>query len=125
MTNAELSKLPKWAQEEFRKIQMQRDAAVSALDAHVNDTKKSPVYFTSAECTGETSGPTFRDHYIQTKTVRMRVGDIEVSVTVVDDDRYQNYVEVRWSDLHKSCKDIALIPSSFCCVRIVEQSQMR
>lgn len=74
------TKLPKWAQEYINKTEMQRNAAVSALNEFVNEQTPSKIWIETHPCTGESSGPSQKRRYLQGREVTFKIGKEEVTV---------------------------------------------
>lgn len=76
------TKLPKWAQEEIRDLEMQRDAAVTGLNEFTNSQTKSDIWFEDNPCTGEIVGPVTKRRYIQSDSVTFKLGKEEIDVRI-------------------------------------------
>lgn len=76
-----LAKLPKWAQEYIRTVELQRDAAIAALNDFTANQEPSQTWVEEHPCTGEEGlGPQLKRSYIQQHKVTFLVGESEVEV---------------------------------------------
>jgi hypothetical protein len=104
-TQAQLSKLPVWAQTYIKHIESEREAAVKQL-LEFNDTQTpSNVFIQDHVCIGEgtsgrkeegkgSGGPTFVRHFIQTKRVQFILPRAEMELEVFVNEEEQR-VEIR------------------------------
>ena len=89
MTNEQLSKLPKWAQEEFTNLQRERNTAVRELKSWTDDQKPSSIYIDELVCDGEQQGPKSYRRYIQSRKVTMVHAGVEATLYAIQPDRIE------------------------------------
>lgn len=114
-----LEKLPKWAQEHIKTIEMQREAAVSALNDFRDSQTESPVFYELHPCDGQQQGPAFIRHYIQTNAVQFNYGGVDLRVSV-----WNNEISLSWGGLH-GIRDAAMVPFGYNQVRLVTKEMLR
>ena len=73
-----VSKLPKWAQDQIADLSRERDTAIRALNAFVDDQTPSAFSYRTRLSTGESQGPALKTRYIQTHGVDLCWGGMEV-----------------------------------------------
>lgn len=81
----DVNKLPVWAQEHIKNLEMQRDSAIRTLNEFQDSQTKSRVWVDEMVCIGEETGPTTKRHYLQTRSVYFLVGKSEVSILLRDE----------------------------------------
>jgi hypothetical protein len=118
-TKIDTSKLPKWAQEAFRDLERQRDAAVRALNEFTDSETPSPVYYEDAVCTGEQTGPSFKRHNVQTHCVVFEHTGVKMRVLLRDD-----HIDVSWETNDRRNGEVAMIPKSYQQVKLVAREKM-
>ena len=69
-TPEQIAKLPQWAQEHIKYLNMERDTAIRALNEHIDHQTPSPLYWDQYLSTGEgnsggLTGPTNKRFYVQ------------------------------------------------------------
>jgi len=75
-----VEKLPKWAQEHIRKLEMQREAAIRTLNDFTANQKPSNIWFEDYTCTGEQQGPAAKRCYVHSHSVTFALGKEEITV---------------------------------------------
>lgn len=83
-TDAQIKKLPVWAQAHIKMLDRQRDAAVKALNHFTDDQTESNVWIQEYPSTGEEGkpGPIFKKRYLQTKRVYFKLPRVEMELEV-------------------------------------------
>lgn len=99
MTQEQLNKLPKFAQEYIRKIERERELAVRQLNEFVDGQTESKIWVDEAVCTGEESGPSFKRHYIQAHRLTFKVGNEEVDVALALNGAAEMYINCGGSQM--------------------------
>jgi len=84
----DLTKLPKWAQEHIKDLQMQRDTAVSVVEEHCETQVPSPFKFESLSC--ETSPPSHRTFYVDAHGLVVTHNGVELSIILRDN------IDLQW-----------------------------
>lgn len=79
----DISKLPKWAQEAFAQIRMEKDNAVEALTRYTDNQTESPVFLFELQHL-QKNKPEFIKNYIQTDRVCFDLAGDEVQARLVD-----------------------------------------
>lgn len=102
-TQAQIEKLPQWAQKHIENLERERDAAIRALKDFTNENTPSGVYIADHPCLGEDmetgekkSGCTPVRRYIQAKRVMFKLPRTEEEMEVfVNEQEFR--VEIRCS----------------------------
>ena len=85
-SEAQIKKLPQWAQAYIKKLEYNRDDALQVLQKFNDAQTPSNIYTTEHANLNLTGGPTFVEHYIQAKRVSFKVPrtseEMEVYVNV-------------------------------------------
>lgn len=119
-TPEQFAKLPKWAQNYIRDLEMRRDAAIRQLKEVADTQTPSRISFNTNACTGENSGPTFRAGYVHPHVyeVNFRVGEKEyetVSVRLTD---YSNTSHRPGKSVQISARDMRMSPVAGNCIEV-------
>jgi hypothetical protein len=114
-----ISKLSIKVQEYIKTLQIERATALRALNEFVDNQTKSPFFIKDSFCTGEKTGPTQKICYIQTNRITVEHGEISLEVRLRDET-----IEIKWGGLNYNLKNIALIPYSYQCVRLISKKDM-
>jgi len=127
LTQAQLSKLPKFAQEYISNLQRQRDAAVHALNKFTDAQAESAFYVDENICTGEESGPSRKRTYIQTRQIVCCSEGVEVRVFASGAlyGKSRPGIEIQWSTPQHGHGDICMRPESFQYIRLCRKEDMR
>ena len=88
-----IEKLPKWAQEEIKTLERERDVAVRELNQWVDRQTPSKIYTDELICLGELSGPSFKRRYFQGDSAIFEHLGITLRVLLRDD-----CLDLTWSD---------------------------
>lgn len=119
-------RLPKWAQDELRRVRQQRNAAVNALNNFVDSQEATAFFYEESPLTGETAGPVVKRRYIDTYRVSVRFGKVNLTVSTngwrrdVDPE-----IRLQWSAEDRMTADnVAMIPDSHNCIRLVHRDHM-
>ena len=115
-----IKKLPKWAQEHIKELTMRRESAVRQLNEYCDDQTESPFRTEDFVCTGEGQGPSLKKRYIQAHHMVVSHSDVHLDIYLRDDT-----IQLQWSAENRGLKDVAMIPESFQCVRLVSHENMR
>lgn len=79
MTDTQISKLPKWAQEHIRQLQRQRDIAVRELREYMDSQTESKVYYDDLTCL-ENGAPSQLRRYVQTNKIAIVHEGVELDI---------------------------------------------
>lgn len=125
MSDEQLNKLPKWAQEEFRNLQRERDLAVRQMNAITNQQTESPIYCDDYVCSGEQQGPTCKRRFFQGKRVTINWEGVKLEIYCSDGTGQRHRgIQLSWcqADMHG---DVALIPEGYMQARLIRKEYMR
>ncbi len=122
ITREDIKKLPSWVQDYIKKIEWERAVAVSALNEYIDSQTPSPFVIEEMECTGEDSGPTRKDRYIQTHKMTVRHAGVELEILLRPS---EDSVNLRWGSPNHSSSHVAFVPSSFQAAQIIAKENMR
>jgi hypothetical protein len=70
---AQLDKLPAWAREYVKALELQRDEAIKVLNRFVETQTPTDIFLRDIPVTGEETGPVEKRCYLQTKRVYFRL----------------------------------------------------
>ena len=116
------SKLPKWAQDHIRTLERQRDAAVQALNEHLDSQTEAPFYFEDHVSTGE-SNKFFKRFYVQTHKITVEWAGVELNILLRPSD---NVIDLRWNGIKGSrLQHVAFVPKSFQSAELISKENMR
>lgn len=125
-TDAELAKLPKWAQVKVKDLTRERDIAVRELTAFLDDQTPSPVSTMEMLCIGESQGPSIKTRYIQANDVRFSWHGVELEVRLRDGgSMHNNCIQLSWHSEKRMSEHVAMVPASFNCVELITKENMR
>lgn len=122
-----ISKLPKWAQDEFRRICRERDVAVERLQSYEDEQTESPIHYDDFVSDGCGQGPTIRRKYINgTNQVIFEHKGVWLRVSLTEEGGLnRDAIQLQWGGLPKhSTKVAAFVPCSFQMARIVSRENM-
>ncbi len=109
MTQEQLKKLPKWAQEKLTTLQRQRDTAVRAL-VDWEDKQTVPSFFIDEMiCDGEQCGPSTRRRYIEGTRVSCEWEGVSLDITL----RKGEGISLKWNKAKQLHGRIAMVPRSY------------
>lgn len=123
-TPEQLAKLPKWALEYVKELEMQREQAIRTLNLFQNDQTSSDVYYEESPYTGESSGPIAKRRYIQARNIEVVFGGVHLSIGAHNYSNTGQGIKLQWSGQHGH-EEVAMIPESYQRVRLVAQKDMR
>ncbi len=109
MTQEQLKKLPKWAQEELITLQRQRDAAVRALVDWEDKQTVSPFFIDEMICDGEQCGPSTRRRYIEGSRVSCEWEGVSLDIML----RKGEGISLQWGMARHLNGRIAMVPRSY------------
>lgn len=110
---AKLEKLPKWAQEEFKSLERERDDAINSLKKWTDEQTTSPISVSELVCDGEQRGPGHYTRYIQSNHIEINFQDVYLRILLRDGDRGRGGIELQWSGREAMLEEMALIPTGF------------
>ena len=115
-------KLPKWAQDYINEIEGERAVAVAALNGYLEEQKPAPFYTYDYLCLGERDdhAPTFKKRFIQARRIHVEHAGIHLSILLRD-----NHIDLQWDEVERDTRDVAFIPSSYQCARLISKNNMR
>jgi hypothetical protein len=128
MSDPRIEKLPKWAQDEFRSLQRERDTAVRKLQEYEDAQTESPISYTSLVSDGAADvGPSIRTRYINgTNKIEFEHKGVHLRVMLTEEcPSRSDGIHVSWSVGQNSVGEIAMIPDGFQSIRLVARENMR
>lgn len=124
MSPEQLAKLPKWAQEEFKTLERERDIAVRELNQWVDNQTPSNIKIHEHVPIGP-GGPKRMTRFIQGYCVEFEHAGVWVEVTLPYWDAREKYITLKWGKEQIACDEVAFIPYSHQSARIVAKENMR
>jgi|SRR3972149_7480982 len=113
------NKLPKWAQEQIKKLQRQRDTAVKLLEEYLNEQTPSAFSYDDFSHLGEDQGK-FTTKYVQTH--KMEVEHAGVHLTII---LREKHIDLQWGGVPEHHGEMAFIPASHQAAYLVSKENMR
>lgn len=99
----DITRLPKWAQEQITDLQRQRDEAIRTLNEATDSQTKSRIWVSRMPCTGETGGgPVQKLQYIQAHSVYFQHRDEKFELSLPYDQAHDATMPVRLCSLSRS-----------------------
>lgn len=124
-TPEQLAKLPKWALEHLKSLEMQREQAIRTLNEFVDDQTPSPFYYEENPCTGEQRGPIGKRKYIQAHNMEVVWRGVHLTISAHSYGNSGEGIALQWGGEGRHSGDIAMIPASHQRVRLVAWKDMR
>lgn len=122
-TPANISKLPKWAQDHIANIARQRDVAVRELSEYVDNQTPAKFFTESLVCLSDGS-PEFVKRYIQADTITVEFMGVRLRVDAHDHNKMHGKgIRIKWEPVARKCGDVAMIPYSSCSVRLISMEK--
>ena len=112
----QIDKLPKWAQNHIRSLEMERDEANKLLTEFTDSQTKSSFYYQELRGSDPSTGTRYPARYIQTHRVCVRHEGLDLEVLLPCGAQGRTGVEIRFSAAPGF--EAALFPSSSNCVSI-------
>lgn len=122
----DFSKLPKWAQEKIKQLERERQVAIDALNAALDNETPSPFYVESCESTGEGVGPQKKIRYVQAYKMTVKwMGVILNIMTCKGDGQRLDGIELSWENenIKSLCHGVGAIPTGFNKICIPAQTK--
>ena len=119
-----IAKLPVWAREYIKTLEMRREAALGTLNRHVDQETPSAFYYEEWPCTGEEAGPTIKRFYIQAHSITCDFDGIELDISAHHFNN-QRGIRLQWNNPDRGLEEIAFIPESFQTARLIARKDMR
>ena len=126
-TPDQLSKLPKWAQDQLKTLQRERDTAVEALKEWTDSQTETPISILEMPCLGERPGPSQIVRFIKPGIgTEFKWEGIHLQVTLNSGGRqHENGISLQWSAEARGLEHVAMIPKSFQQVDLIAKGNMR
>jgi hypothetical protein len=112
-------RLPKWAQEEMRTLERQRDCAVKALERFCDNQTESPIYWDDLVCIQD-GGPKSVRQYVQARSITVEHADVTIAVRLGE-----RCITLQWGGDKYSLDEVAFIPEAFQSARLVHHRHLR
>src|SRR5271166_3700346 len=114
MTPEQFARLPKFAQEEIETLRRQRQQAVAALNNFVDQDTPSNVWFDERPCTGESPGPTYKKHYVQSRWLEVEWAGVRLTVLLRGGSHGDHEViDLAWQDEKRTHGEVTMQPRSY------------
>ena len=116
MTPEQFSKLPKWAQDEFSSLKLQRDTAVWHLKEFCDESTPSNIWVDELVSDGESRGPTNRRRYIQGRWIWINFGGVYLQILLRapgSGNGQRPVIDMQWSCGEHISGDVIFQPRSF------------
>ena len=123
--NRPFDKLPKWAQEHIESLQRERDTAVKTLKDFEDSQTPSPIYFDELVSDGESIGPTHRKRYVQSHDINIEIHGVHLRVATAYGLTNDDSIILQWGTGMGLTGEVAFIPVSYQCARLVTKEKMR
>lgn len=120
-TPEQIAKLPKWAQEHIANLDRRMVLAERTLNEYKDAQTPSEFFFDDLLCIGGGSPKHIRK-YIQTHKITVVRDGVRVDVLLRLDEKG---IEIGWSDEDRGCREIAMIPTSFQKIKLVQKEHIR
>ena len=120
-TPEQIAKLPKWAQEHIEGLDRRVVIAERTLKEYGDTQTESPFFYDDYLCIGGGS-PQFARKYIQTHKVSVVKDGVRVDVLLRMDEKG---IEISWGDEDRTCREVAMIPTSFQKIKLVQKEHIR
>lgn len=120
-TAEQISKLPKWAQEHIESLDRRVVIAERTLKEYHDTQTPSEFFYDDYLCIGGGS-PTFARKYIQTHKISVVRHGVRADILLRMEDKG---IEISWSDEDRTCREIAMVPTSFQKIKLVKKEDIR
>ncbi len=115
---------PKWAQEEFRKMEQQRDITARQLNEYLDNKTESPFRSVDLVSTGEEAGPSYKTNYIQAHRMEVKHGGVHLDIILRD-----QRIDVSWGsddgNSTKGSREVCMSPYSYQAIHLIAKENMR
>lgn len=109
-TPEQIEKLPRWAQQFIKYLEMEREHAIRELNEYCDSTTPSPYYTDNYVSTGEKTGPSVKTRFIQAH--RLMVDFEGVTLQIIP--REGSGIELQWYQTGGSTlDDVIMQPRSY------------
>jgi hypothetical protein len=112
----QLARLPKWAQQEIRKLQRQRDAAVRKLNEMEDSQTPSRVWTEDIVHLAD-KGPQFVRQYFQAEKLEIEHAGVSLSIRGLHHGSKQ--INLTWNAVSRAIGPIYFVPEAFQQARLV------
>lgn len=107
---SDVSKLPKWAQQHIRTLEIERGEAVKALNRALDERTESCFSVAEHLCLGEQKGPSFKTRYIQAcRAVAVKDGEHQFEIGFDNHERLVLRCLTGRLSLDPDCSNVVLI----------------
>jgi len=120
-TPEQLEKLPKWAQEYIKDLDRRMVVSERTLKEYTDTQTPAEFFIDDLVCIGEGS-PKFMRKFIQTNKMSVLRDGVRVDILLRHDEKG---IEIGWSDEQRGCREIAMIPTSFQKIKLVQKEDIR
>ena len=121
LTEEQLAKLPRWAQEHIHNLERRMDVAERTLMEFKDNQTPSGIFYKEYCCIGEGT-PATLTRFVQAESITVQAHGVRVHASINDS---RKVVELQWGDTNAISTDVAFIPESFQKARLVNKIHMR
>ncbi len=128
VTSEMLAKLPRWAQEHINRLTFQRNDAVKALNAHLEQQAPSAIYYDRWVSTGEKASPVLKRFRVSAERIVADCHGVLLTVAVKPQTESARWpgIELRWMPTGELMNDhVAFIPTGFQQAQLIAYENMR
>lgn len=120
-TPEQLEKLPKWAQEHIKDLNRRMVIAERTLKEYQDAQTPSEFFYDDYLCIGGGS-PQHARRYVQTHKISVVKDGVRADVLLRHD---EPGIEISWGDEKRTCREVALVPTSFQKIKLVTKDHIR
>ena len=121
-----IAKLPMWAQEHIKYLDMERAVALRSLNQHVDQQTPSKIYYEDLLCLGGNSGPECKRFYVQSERVVVESCGVQLQVYCSNgSSMHDPGIELQWSDPQRIGNMIAAVPRTYMQMSLIAHHNMR
>lgn len=121
LTEEQLAKLPRWAQEHIHNLERRMDVAERTLMEFKDNQTPSGIFYKEYCCIGEGSPETLT-RFVQAESITVQAHGVRVHASINDS---WKAIVLQWEETNTINRDVAFIPSSYQQARLVNKIHMR
>ena len=121
LTPEQIAKLPKWAQIHIANLDRRVVLSERALKEYQDGQTPSPFFYEDFLCVGG-GPPKHTTTYIQTHKVSVIHEGVRADIMLRLD---EPCIQIGWGDEHRGCREVAMIPTSFQQIKLLQKNRMR
>jgi hypothetical protein len=120
-TPEQIAKLPKWAQELIANLDRRVVLSERALREHMDSQTPSEFFIDDYLCIGGGS-PVATRRYVQTHKISVAKDGVRADILLRMD---EPGIEISWGDEKRTCREVAMVPTSFQKIKLVTKEHIR